>query len=54
MNYKVWEKTVQSGKDRARFYEYSLGSAREGRGWYYRRQACSWKKGDRPSPYFID
>jgi four helix bundle protein len=24
-----------SGKDRARFYEYSLGSARESRGWYY-------------------
>jgi four helix bundle protein len=26
----------QSPKDRARFYEYSLGSARETRGWYYR------------------
>jgi len=26
----------KSGKDRARFYEYSLGSAREARGWYYR------------------
>jgi four helix bundle protein len=25
-----------SPKDRARFYEYSLGSARETRGWYYR------------------
>ncbi len=25
-----------SSKDRARFYEYSLGSARETRGWYYR------------------
>jgi len=25
-----------SAKDRARFYEYSLGSARESRGWYYR------------------
>lgn len=25
-----------SNKDRARFYEYSLGSARESRGWYYR------------------
>ena len=24
-----------SGKDRARMYEYSLGSARESRGWYY-------------------
>jgi len=23
------------GKDRARFYEYALGSARESRGWYY-------------------
>ncbi len=26
----------KSAKDRARFYEYSLGSAREARGWYYR------------------
>lgn len=25
-----------TGRDRARFYEYSLGSARESRGWYYR------------------
>lgn len=25
-----------TGKDRARFYEYSPGSARESRGWYYR------------------
>ena len=25
-----------SGKDRARFYEYALGSAREARGWYYK------------------
>ena len=25
-----------SAKDRARFYEYSLGSARETRGWFYR------------------
>ncbi|MDM8541815.1 four helix bundle protein [Desulfococcaceae bacterium HSG9] len=24
-----------TGKDRARFYQYSLGSARESRGWYY-------------------
>jgi four helix bundle protein len=24
-----------TGKDRARFYEYSLGSARESRGWYF-------------------
>jgi four helix bundle protein len=24
-----------TGKDRARFYEYSLGSARESRNWYY-------------------
>ena len=24
-----------SGKDRARFYEYALGSAREARGWYF-------------------
>jgi four helix bundle protein len=26
----------KSAKDRARFYEYALGSARESRGWYYR------------------
>ncbi len=26
----------RSAKDRARFYEYSLGSAREARGWFYR------------------
>ena len=25
-----------SNKDRARFYEYALGSGRESRGWYYR------------------
>lgn len=25
-----------SGKDRARFFEYSLGSARESRDWYYK------------------
>ncbi|KAF0179803.1 MAG: hypothetical protein FD161_1145 [Limisphaerales bacterium] len=25
-----------TGKDRARFYEYGLGSAREARGWYYK------------------
>jgi len=25
-----------TGKDRARFYEYTLGSARESRGWYYK------------------
>jgi four helix bundle protein len=24
-----------TGRDRARFYEYALGSARESRGWYY-------------------
>lgn len=24
------------GRDRARFYEYALGSARESRGWYYK------------------
>src|SRR5229473_5874264 len=24
-----------TGKDRARFYEYALGSARESRGWYW-------------------
>jgi len=27
-----------TGRDRARFYEYSLGSAREARDWYYK--AC--------------
>ena len=26
----------QSSKDRARFYEYALGSARESRGWFYK------------------
>ena len=26
----------QSGKDQARYYEYSLGSAREARDWYYK------------------
>ena len=26
----------QRSKDRARFYEYALGSARESRGWYYK------------------
>jgi four helix bundle protein len=26
----------QSPKDRARFYEYALGSARESRGWFYK------------------
>jgi four helix bundle protein len=26
----------KSSKDRARFYEYSLGSARESRGWFFR------------------
>jgi len=25
-----------TGKDRARFYEYALGSAREARGWYFK------------------
>src|ERR1035438_5027434 len=25
-----------SGRDRARFYEYALGSARESRGWFYK------------------
>ena len=28
----------RSGKDQARFYEYSLGSARESRGWYRQGQ----------------
>lgn len=33
-----------SAKDRARFYEYSLGSAREARGWYYRGRHVLGKK----------
>lgn len=28
-----------SGRDRARFYEYALGSARETRDWYYKARA---------------
>ena len=34
---KCWGKGSgkNSGKDRARFYEYALGSAREARTWYY-------------------
>jgi hypothetical protein len=27
---------VGTGRDRARFYEYALGSARESRDWYYK------------------
>ena len=33
----------RSGKDQARFYEYSLGSAREARVWYYRHGMFSLK-----------
>jgi len=29
-----------SGKDQARFYEYSLGSARESRDWYFKSRHC--------------
>ena len=29
-----------TGKDRARFYEYALGSARESRDWYYKSRLC--------------
>ena len=29
-----------SGRDRARFYEYALGSARESRTWYYHGRHC--------------
>jgi hypothetical protein len=37
MNYKQWLESVpvESGKDQARYHEYSLGSARETRNWYY-------------------
>jgi four helix bundle protein len=30
-----------TGRDRARFYEYALGSARESRGWYYQGRHVS-------------
>ena len=30
------------GRDRARFYEYALGPARESRGWYYKKAATFW------------
>lgn len=30
----------RSGRDRARFYEYALGSAREARDWYYKAGTC--------------
>ncbi len=33
-----------TGKDRARFYEYSLGSARESRDWYYKGRHILGKK----------
>jgi hypothetical protein len=46
MEYEEWEKTVpevytegysrSTGRDRARFYEYSLGSSRESRDWYFK------------------
>ncbi len=29
-----------TGRDRARFYEYSLGSTRESRDWYYKGRPC--------------
>ena len=31
-----WHDATKLSKDRARFYEYALGSARESRGWYYK------------------
>ena len=34
MNYEGYSRGT--GRDRARFYEYGLGSAREARGWYYK------------------
>ena len=34
---RIWRKVTRgTNRDRARFYEYSLGSAREGRDWYYK------------------
>ena len=33
-----------TGKDRARFYEYSLGSARESRDWYYIKDDTFWER----------
>ena len=32
-----------TGRDRARFYEYGLGSAREARGWYF-KGAMFWER----------
>ena len=29
-----------TGRDRARFYEYALGSVREARDWYYKARRC--------------
>jgi four helix bundle protein len=29
-----------TGKDRARFYEYAMGSAREARDWYFKSRHC--------------
>lgn len=33
------------GRDRARFYEYALGSARESRGWFYKGRHVLGRKG---------
>ncbi|MFQ6040547.1 MAG: four helix bundle protein [Candidatus Poribacteria bacterium] len=40
----------KSGKDKARFYEYGLGSARESRDWYYKGRHVLRRK-DSKSPY---
>ena len=40
-----------SGRDRARFYEYSLGSAREARDWYYKARH---KLGDELTAHRLD
>ena len=37
-----------SGKDRARFYEYALGSARESRDWYYKARHILGEEAIRP------
>ena len=42
-----------SGKDRARFYEYSLGSARESRDWYFKARFTLGEKTSRHRIQFL-